>query len=247
MISNGLKVCLTASLCLGGSLTACLPEEDSGECNAAKACTNRGEVCNELTHQCEISGLDVDGTADEAPASFSNVPVPFFRGKVCMATKIKPGETVPVSVSTCLHPCIAAGGYSFKKQYTCNGSSCESLVLVYFPKTSGTGCPADAFGKFDRSMCVYEDHDVSAGPFNVNTGPVSGLATVEVPFLSNDDIATLLPLEDQAEARVAKTWELAHQYPADSDRVFNISINASNPAAPADCSGSGCDCVEIGF
>jgi hypothetical protein len=48
---------------------------------------------------------------------------------------------------------------------------------------------------------------VSAGPFNINTGPVSGTATVEVPFLSNDDIATLTPLE--GDARVAKTWELA--------------------------------------
>ncbi len=245
MISNGLKVCLTASLCLGGLFAACLPEEDSGQCNASKPCSNRGEVCNELSHQCEVADLDVDGTADEAPASFSNVAVPFFRGEVCMATKIKPGETVPVKVSTCLHPCIAAGGYSFKKQYDCSGSSCRSLVLVYFPEASGTGCPADAFGKFDRSLCVYDERNVSAGPFNINTGPVSGTATVEVPFLSNDDIATLNGLGD--DARVAKTWELAYQYPPDSDRVFQVSINASNPSAPADCAGGGCDCQEIGF
>lgn len=245
MISNGLRVCLTASLCLGGMFAACLPEEDSGQCNASKPCSNRGEVCNELSNQCEVADLDVDGTADEAPASFSNVAVPFFRGEVCMATKIKPGETVPVKVSTCLHPCIAAGGYSFKKQYDCNGSSCRSLVLVYFPEASGTGCPADAFGKFDRSLCVYDERNVSAGPFNINTGPVSGTATVEVPFLSNEDMATLDGLGD--DARVAKTWELAYQYPPDSDRVFQVSINASNPSAPADCSGAGCDCQEIGF
>jgi len=244
MISNGLKVCLTASLCLGG-LLACAPEEDSGECNAAKPCSNRGEVCNELSNQCEVVDLDVDGTADEAPASFSKVPVPFFRGTVCMPTKIKPGETAPVKVSTCLHPCITAGGYSFKKQYDCTGSSCRSLVRVFYPETSGTGCPTDAFGKFDRSLCVYDDREVSAGPFNLNTGPVSGTATVEIPFLSNDDVATLIPL--QGEALVAKTWELAYAYPPDSDRVFQLSINAGNPAAPADCSGSGCDCREIGF
>jgi len=245
MISNGLKVCLTASLCLGGLLTACLPEEDSGECNASKACSNRGEVCNEVSHQCEIADLDVDGTADDSPASFSNVAVPFFRGKVCMPTKIKPGETVPVKVSTCLHKCITPGGYSFKKQYRCTGSSCESLVLVYFPEASGKDCPADAFGKFDRSLCVYDERDVSAGPFNLNTGPVSGTASIEVPFLSNDDVTTLNGLTD--EARVAKTWELAYAYPPDSDRVFQVTINAANPAAPADCAGAGCECREIGF
>lgn len=245
MISNGLKVCLTASLCLGGLLTACLPEEDSGECNASKACSNRGEVCNEVSHQCEIADLDVDGTADDSPASFSNVAVPFFRGKVCMPTKIKPGETVPVKVSTCLHKCITPGGYSFKKQYRCTGSSCESLVLVYFPEASGKDCPADAFGKFDRSLCVYDERDVSAGPFNLNTGPVSGTASIEVPFLSNDDVTTLNGLTDAA--RVAKTWELAYAYPPDSDRVFKVTINAANPAAPADCAGAGCECREIGF
>jgi len=251
MISNGLKVCAAAGLCLVGLLAACLPEEDAGECSASSTCPNRGEVCDLQTYQCELSGLKPDKTADEAKASFSNVPVPFFRGKVCMATKVKPGEAVPVKVSTCLHPCIAAGGFQFKKQYRCTGSSCESLVVVYYPKTSGTGCPADAFGKFDRGQCVYADgtiHNVTAGPFNLNTGPVSGVATVEVPILSNDDISTLLPLEDQTDARVAKTWELAYQYPPDSDRVFNVSINASNPSAPKDCADeSKCDCREIGF
>lgn len=247
MISNGLKVSVAACLCLGGLLAGCLPEEDSGECNASKACGQRGEVCNELTHQCEVAGLDVDGTAETTPASFSDVPVPFFRGKVCMPTKIQPGNTVPVTVSTCLHPCIAENGYSFKKQYRCNGSSCESLVLVYYPKADGAGCPADAFGTFAKSQCVYKDHQVSAGPFNLSTGPVTGTATIEVPFLSNDDIATLLPLEDQGDARVAKTWELAYMYPPDADRVFQLSINGSNPPAPADCAGAGCDCREIGF
>jgi hypothetical protein len=156
-----------------------------------------------------------------------------------------------VKVSTCVHPCIAAGGYQFKKQYSCKGPSCESLVVVYYPKTSGTGCPADAFGEFDRNQCVYAEgtiHNVSAGPFNLDNGPVVGTASVEVPFLSNDDIATLLPLESQTDARVAKTWELAKQYPLASERVFNVSINASNPSAPKDCVDEGqCDCREIGF
>lgn len=247
MISNGLKVC-AASLFLGGLLSACLPEEDSGECSSASACPQRGQVCNLQTHTCELADVDVDATADKAEASFSNVPVPFFRGKVCVGTKVKPGETVPVKVSTCLHPCLTAGGYAFKKQYTCTGSSCDSLVLVYYPKVSGAGCPVDAFGGFDRSQCVYDERAVSAGPYNITSGPVSGTAKVEVPFLRNDDIATLLPLENQADARVAKAWELTKQYPIDSDRVFSVSINAGNPSAPKDCADeSACECREIGF
>lgn len=247
MTTNGWKIC-AASLCFGGLLAACLPEEDSGECNASKPCGNRGEVCNEQTQQCEVAALDVDATAEgDAPADFSGVPLPFFRGKVCAATKVKPGDTVPMTVSPCLHPCVAAGGYSFKKQYRCTGSSCESLVLVYYPEASGAGCPADAFGKFDKSECVYTDHKVSAGPFNLTSGPVTGIARVEVPFLSNDDIATLLPLESRESERVAKTWELAYQYPPSEERVFQVSMNAGNSGAPANCDDGGCDCREIGF
>lgn len=247
MISNGLKVFAALSLCLGGSLAACAPEEDSGECSASAQCPNRGEVCNTQTFQCELSGLDADSTIEgDAPASFSNVGVPFFRGKVCVAKQVQPGQAVPVKVSTCLNPCVTPGGYSFKKQYRCEGSRCESLVLMYYPKASGSACPADAFAKFTESDCVYDEQSANAGPFTLSTGPVSGTASVELPFLSNEDIKTLEATPDSE--RVDKTWALAYAYPADSSRVFSVSINASNPAAPADCSDeSECDCREIGF
>lgn len=248
-VSDGWKMLAAASLCIGGMLGACVPEGDSGECSEFSPCPGRGKVCNLMTQTCEIADVDVDATAEgDAPADFSNVPLPFFRGKVCVGTNVKPGETVPVKISPCVHPCVAAGGYSFKKQYSCSGSNCEALTLLYYPSASGTGCPADTFGKFDRSQCVYTDYNVSAGPFSISTGPVSGLASVEIPFLTNDDIATLLPLEDMVDQRVAKTWELAKMYPLDEDRVFSITMNNANPGAPADCvDESKCSCREIGF
>lgn len=248
--NDGWKV--FAGLCFGGLLGACVPEGDAGECSEAAPCAGRGMVCNLVTSVCELSDVDVDRTAEgDAPADFTNVPLPFFRGKVCVGTSAKPGETIPVKVTPCVHTCVTPGSFAFKKQYTCSGSSCESLTLLYYPSASGTGCPADVFGQFDRAQCTYSDaqvYNVSAGPFTITSGPVNGIATLELPFLKNDDIATLLPLEKMVDARVAKTWELARQYPLDETRVFQISMNASNPGVPADCSDeSKCTCREIGF
>lgn len=247
--TDGWKV--FAGLCIG-LLGACLPEGDAGECSEAEPCAGRGKVCNLLTNVCEVADVNNEATAEgDAPADFSNVPLPFFRGKVCVATDVKPGETVPVKISPCVHTCVTPGSFAFKKQYTCSGSSCSSLTLLYYPSASGAGCPADVFGKFDRSQCAYTEgqvYNVSAGPYTVTSGPVNGIATVELPFLANDDIAELLPLEEMTDQRVAKTWELANKYPLDEQRVFQISMNAGNPSAPADCSDeSKCTCREIGF
>ncbi len=226
-------------------LAACSPTESPAECTDAKPCTTRGEVCDLAVLECVVQDLDVDATSDEpTPANFSNVALPFFRGRVCMPTRIQPGDNVPVKISTCLHPCMQPGGFNFKKQYSCVGSYCEAAVLQTFGAAAGTACPTDAFGKFDRAQCVYgDDIKASAGPFVIDGSPVRGNAQVEIPFLSNDDAAAI-----RDGAQVAQIWELIKQYPQSAERVFAVSMDGANPGAPADCSDeSKCDCREIGF
>ena len=42
---------------------------------------------------------------------------------------------------------------------------------------------------------------------------------------------------------------MIYKYPQDPERVFQLSMNPSNPKAPANCSDDPglCDCKEIGF
>lgn len=246
MALGNLNMLIAGSFLLGVGIVACAPTESAGECSATNPCQARGEACDEVLFECIAQELDVDSTSDKpTPASFSDVALPFFRGKVCMPLRVQPGDTIPVSFSPCLNACITPGGFTFKKQYTCSGASCDAAVIQMYSSASGSGCADDAFGKFDKGQCVYGQEPIkaSAGPFILESGPVRGNATVEIPFLSNDDAAQI---RDGADT--AKIWTLIKQYPQAVDRVFSISMDGANPAAPADCSDeSKCHCQEIGF
>lgn len=245
MALGNLKMLIAGGFLLGLGFVACAPTEDAGECSATNPCTQRGEACDEVLFECIAQELDVDATSDKpAPTSFSDVALPFFRGKVCMPTRVQPGDAIPVKFSPCVHPCVTSGGFTFKKQFSCSGAFCDAAVMQLFSGASGSGCPADTFGKFDKAQCVYgEDIKASAGPFTLTSGPIRGNASVEIPFLTNDDAA-----EIRDGANVDTIWALIKQYPQAQERVFAISMDGANPAAPADCSDeSKCDCREIGF
>lgn len=248
MALGNLKVLIAGGFLLGLGVAACAPTEDAGECSSTNPCAARGQVCDEVLRECIAVELDVDATSeDPTPASFSDVALPFFRGKVCMPTRVQPGDPIPVKFSPCINPCITQSAFTFKKQFSCSGATCDAAVIQMFSSTSGTGCAADAFGQFDRAQCVYpeagKEIKASAGPFILETGPVRGNASVEIPFLTNDDAG-----EIRGGASTADIWSLIKKYPQAQERVFSISMDGANPAAPADCSDeSKCDCREIGF
>lgn len=246
MALGNLNMLIAGVFLLGLGIVACAPTEDAGECSATNPCPARGQACDEVLLECIAQQLDVESTSDKpTPASFTNVALPFFRGKVCMPLTVQPGDTIPVSFSPCLNACITPGSFTFKKQYSCSGATCDAAVMQLYSSTSGSGCSDDAFGQFDRSQCVYGDMPIkaSAGPFIISGEKIRGNATVEIPFLSNDDAA-----EIRDGATTDTIWSLIKQYPQANDRVFSISMDGANPAAPADCSDeSKCHCQEIGF
>lgn len=235
---------VAVSTTLAGVLVGCFTE-DGGECSAGAPCQRRGEACDAVTKTCEPQDLDVDGTAPApAPSDFTR-NLPFFRGKVCMPTAVQPGDKIPVHVEMCHHGCVTPGGFKFKSQYTCSGSVCDGALVVYLPDAQGAACPADVFGKFAKADCAYFNVDASVGGFTVSgVGDITGSGTVEIPFLSNEDADEIV-----GGAEGDKLWSLIYKYPQDSGRVFNITMNGSNPAAPANCTEdpSKCECREIGF
>lgn len=238
------SVVMVVSLGLAGALVGCF-KEDSGECSVGAPCTGRGEACDETTKMCEPQDLNVDGTGENpAPADFTRT-LPFFRGKVCMPTKVQPGDQVPVQVSMCVHTCVKANSYQFKNQYRCTGTVCEAALMVYTPDAAGTGCPADVFGKFPKADCQYVEVGAGVGGFKVTgIGDITGTATVELPFLTNDDVQTVAD-----GASTDANWATIYKYPQDPGRVFDITMSGGNPKAPANCTDnpSLCDCKEVGF
>jgi hypothetical protein len=235
---------VAAGTTLAAVLVGCF-NEDGGECSAGIACPNRGEACDLTTKTCEPQNLDVDGTAPApGPTDFTRV-LPFFRGKVCMPTKVQPGDKIPVHVEMCHHSCVTPAGFQYKSQYKCSGSVCDGALVVYLPGAQGAACPTDVFGKFAKTDCTYFTVDASVGGFSVSSiGPITGNGTVEIPFLTNDDADDIV-----AGATTDQIWDMIYKYPQDAGRVFNITMNGANPKAPANCvdDPSLCDCKEIGF
>ncbi|MEZ4382661.1 MAG: hypothetical protein R3A79_15090 [Nannocystaceae bacterium] len=235
---------LGAGLMLGFVPAACAPNADAGECDANRSCSERGEVCDTVAKLCVTADLDVDATDDPpATGSFSEL-VPFFRGKVCLATSAKPGEKIPVSISPCVHPCVTATSFTQKHTWRCTGTDCEGLNLMWY-QADGASCPADVFARFDASMCTYPlTVDAKQGAFNPSGNDVSGVVTTEFPFLTNEDV-------DRVASGLAseEIWDLVNAYPYDDGRVFEINLNGANASAPDNCidDPSQCDCFDVGL
>jgi hypothetical protein len=227
-------------------LTAC-PQGDPGQCSVDADCLGRAQVCDAFNAICIDEEVDLSSTEDPAPMSFSNKAVPFFRGEVCTTHEVQSGERIPVSVSPCLHPCIARGSHHFKHFFNCLGSTCDAYVVMWVTGSSvEDGCPADAFGQFPETECVYGDPIDLGIATQLDSGPISGTMQLEIPYLSNEDIEEIDGGRDSNDQMRA----LIEQYPQDAGRVVGgrtISILPGNPAPPESCDGGGCNCSSIGF
>lgn len=224
----------------------CAPTIDTG-CSNDLDC-DRGQLCELESAECVDQNLAQDSTESPAPADFTSKVVPFFRGRVCTVHSVKAGTEFPVFIEPCLHPCLDPGMFQFKHSWSCIGSSCEAYAIMWID-AAGMGCPADAFGKFDRGQCVYPQHvEFTINPTYMDGSAIEGQMRLEIPFLSNADIGQIAADPDNTDLRE----QLIHKYPESQTRVpggADISLLNSNPAAPSTCGadGSMCECSDVGF
>jgi hypothetical protein len=110
------------------------------------------------------------------------------------------------------------------------------------------GCPADAFGRFDRSQCQW----TAPAEFLIETndgpdGDIVGSMLIEVPYLSNADMEEILDrgLDNDF------TEDVIQSYPQDAGRIPGqraVWILPDHPQPPGSCvTGTGCDCFDVGF
>jgi hypothetical protein len=226
---------------------ACAPRADDGGCDEDDPCTGRGQVCDLERFECVAAEVDTSAAEATAPASFTDKVIAFHRGEVCLPLEVKSGERMPLLMRPCLHPCVTVSSYEYKHSFSCRGSHCEALALMWIEGSSAAaGCPADAFGSFDASLCQYGTQVELQLATETSNGPISGDMLLELPFLTNEDAATIAIDPNDTDAVEA----LVEQYPQQPNRIPDgraISILPGNPAPPATCVDGACPCYPIGF
>ena len=238
-------VCLGAFS--GGALAACAPSGDAG-CSTDADCPGRGEVCDLATALCVPEDIATDNSIDPAPEEFTGLVVPFFRGRACTTHEVMSGSDIPLTLEPCFHPCVVPQSFQFKHVFSCVGSSCDAFATMWVVADSADGgCPSDAFGRFDESMCVYDTPVEFGISTTSDSGPISGSMRLEIPFLTGDDAEQIAGASNNQ-----SLFEmLVNQYPSDNNRVpggESISVLPGNEEPPEDCNGSeNCDCFDVGF
>lgn len=225
---------------------ACSPSSSSGGCADDLDCA-RGEQCELAARSCVANELDTTATENPAEANFTDKVVPFHRGQICLPMEVQSGATMPVLMRPCLHPCLEVSSFEFRHNFSCVGSSCDAVALMWAVVSSNTaGCPPEAFGEFDASECVY-DTEVEFGlATETSSGPIRGNMRLEVPFLTNADAALIA--EDPGDTDTID--RLVHQYPESDARVpdgRSVSILGHHPEPPASCANGACECFPIGL
>jgi len=238
---------LVSTLGVGLWLGACAPRASQGGCDEEDPCLGRGEVCDLETNDCVAAEVDTTATERPAPASFTDKIIPFHRGEVCLPHEVMSGEPMPLLVRPCLHPCVSVSSYEYKHSFECRGSRCEAVAFMWITGSSAAaGCPEDAFSSFDASLCQYGTEVELTLATSTSAGPISGTMQIELPFLTNEDAATLAANPGDAETVEA----LVRQYPQLANRIPDgraVSILPGNPAPPESCVGGACPCYPIGF
>lgn len=234
------------SVVMTATLGACGPQGQQG-CDEDAPCPGRGQVCDLETHDCVAVEVDASTTESPAPGSFTNKAIAFHRGEICLPHEVQSGADLPVLLRQCLHPCVVASTYQFKHGFECTGSRCNARVLAWTVGSSAaTGCPAEAFSAFDATQCQYASEIEFQLSTETSSGPISGTMQLEVPFLTNEDMAQVAADPDDEDTIDA----LVQQYPQMDGRIpdgRSISILASHAAPPESCRGGACPCYPIGF
>lgn len=173
----------------------------------------------------------------------STFVLPFFRGEVCYADKLRPGDGLPISWNPCVHPCIDPQKHSWRYLVRCEGGvGCEIAFVQFYREATGSNCPSDVFAKFNKDGCKY------IGPhFGLSEGLKSfGYPDDKllVPFITNEDATAVNAMEPSAQV-----WQRIDGHAQAAERYIPLSVSDDNPAPPTMCGPgvAGCTCKEIGF
>lgn len=225
---------------------ACSPHVAMSACDEDRPCDGRGLVCDLDTLECVAADVDTSSTKDPAPPNFTDEFVPFHRGEICLPLEVRSGEPLPVLLRPCLHPCVAPSSFEFRHAFECVGSRCEAYVLGWVVASSGAACPPEAFGQFDPAQCQYSTEIGLSIATETTNGPISGTLQLEVPFLTNDEMAAIVASSGDS----MLIDETINKYPADPNRRPNgqsVEIRGHLPIPPDSCADGACDCYPIGF
>jgi len=179
----------------------------------------------------------------EGSGDLSTFVLPFFRGEVCYADTLRPGDGLPISWNPCVHPCIDPKKTGWRYMVRCTGGvGCEIAFLQYYREATGSNCPSDVFARFPEAGCKY------IGPhFGLSEGLKSfGYPDDKllVPFITNEDATAVNALEPSADV-----WTRIDGHAQSADRYIPLSVSEDNPAPPTQCGPgvAGCTCKQIGF
>lgn len=181
------------------------------------------------------------GSGDLGPLA-----MPFFRGKVCVSDAIQPGDSVAMSVSACVHPCLSGLSWKYTTAIRSADATVTKGLAFYFEGVTGTNCPPDVFGEFPAEACVFHGPvKLKAGTITQNNEPYVGDWKLLLPFLSNDDAAAFAAGNDADD----QVWTAVDSHMQASEREFVMSYDPGNAAVPAECGEgvSGCTCRTIGL
>ena len=234
---------------IAGLSIACAPQGETGFCDADTPCPGRGQACDMVSHECFVEDFEADSTEDSPPSEFTGKIVPFFRGRVCLPEGVKSGDPIPVAMEGCFHPCLTPTEITFRHFYECIGSSCLAYSTMWMVADSAAGgCPADAFGEFDRSMCNNVSVELQISTDDGADGSnIAGSMLLEIPYLTNADMEAIVASSNDESV----TREKIDQYPQQAGRIPGqkaIWVLPDLPSPPATCVGDdGCECYDIGF
>lgn len=184
-----------------------------------------------------------DDCTGEGEGDLSTFVLPFFRGEVCYADTLRPGDGLPISWNPCVHPCVDPQKLGWRYLVRCAGGiGCEIAFVQYYREATGESCPSDVFAKFNEAGCKY------IGPHYGLSEGLKGFGYPEdkllVPFVTNEDAAAISMQEPSAQV-----WQRIDGHPQAADRYIPLSVSEDNPAPPTQCGPdvAGCTCKKIGF
>jgi hypothetical protein len=254
LIGAGFAGCLVSVACAGSV--------DTAECIEDSECEHlRGGYCDTVAANCKTTTTTHTSTKENPEVNFTGEETIFFRGLVCTAKNgaVQTGTGFAVNVFPCLHPCLTIEDrHPAKLQTSCHNTTCESFLYRGYV-VSGTNCPADVFGSFDKSMCNYgvDGIGLTVDPIAIEGQHRESFIQFEMPFHTNEDAALIAGLEDSQKNNAIKT--MAYDYPLDESRRFLVEVrdefaqsmcekfpNDDDPLAGT-TQDPQCTCYEVGF